>query len=182
MKQFEGAADFEVTWLPFQLNPAASKEGVDKMTMYKQKFGEDRMNQMIPRMKQTGLEDGINFSYGGKTGNTFDSHRLISWAQKQGKQDALVEELFKNYFEQEKFIGDEKVLIAAGEKAGLQNVQDFLRGDGEAKEVMSDLRRYQDEMQINGVPHFIVGGKYQVGGAQEAPAFTQLFQKILGSR
>ena len=34
--------------------------------------------QMITMMKQTGEAVGIKFSYGGKTANTFDSHRLIS--------------------------------------------------------------------------------------------------------
>jgi hypothetical protein len=39
--------------------------------------------------------------HAGLTGNTLDSHRLIEWALHQGgpdAQNALVEELFRNYF------------------------------------------------------------------------------------
>ncbi len=37
-------------WHPFFLNPDASKEGVNKIEMYNQKFGEQRVKQMIPMM------------------------------------------------------------------------------------------------------------------------------------
>ncbi len=42
----------------------------------------------------------------------------IKWRKiiKIGKQDAVVEELFRNYFSEEKFIGDRAVLLAAAEK------------------------------------------------------------------
>lgn len=42
-----------------------------------------------------------------------DSHRLITLAGHQGygKQNALVEELFQNYFCQGKYIGDKWVFI-----------------------------------------------------------------------
>jgi len=35
-------------------------------------------------------------------GNTFDSHRAIYLASLVGKEDAMVEELFKNYFSEQK--------------------------------------------------------------------------------
>jgi predicted DsbA family dithiol-disulfide isomerase len=36
-----------------------------------------------------GAQEGISFSYGGLVGNTLNSHRLIAWAEKQGKQDQV---------------------------------------------------------------------------------------------
>ena len=41
---------FEVRWHPFFLNPDAPKEGINKMEMYKQKFGAQRVEQMVPMM------------------------------------------------------------------------------------------------------------------------------------
>lgn len=61
--------EFEINWRPFQLNPSAPEgKGVNKMDMYNEKFGKDRVNAMIPRMIKTGKTHGINFSYGGFTG------------------------------------------------------------------------------------------------------------------
>ena len=41
----------EVQWHPYQLNPNASKEGINKLQYYKQKFGEQRTASMVPQMK-----------------------------------------------------------------------------------------------------------------------------------
>ena len=46
----QGQKSFEVRWHPFFLNPDAPKEGVNKMEMYNQKFGEQRVQQMVPMM------------------------------------------------------------------------------------------------------------------------------------
>merc|ERR1719310_424135 len=136
MTKYSSKADFNVKWLPFQLNPQAEcGAGVNKLQMYKKKFGEARVNQMLPMMMQVGREENINFSYGGNTGNTFDSHRLISFADKQGKQDELVEELFKNYFEEEKCISDRAVLLAAADKVGLKDAEQMLNSGAEVSEV-----------------------------------------------
>jgi predicted DsbA family dithiol-disulfide isomerase len=79
--------------------------------------------QPVPAVQENFLAEGLpEPSYQGKTGNTFNSHRLIWWARTHGPetQNALVEELMMNYFCQEKFINDRAVLVAAAEKAGLQ--------------------------------------------------------------
>jgi len=90
---------FDVFWRPFQLSPDAPKgKGVNKMERYLEKFGKANCDTMIPRMLQMGLSEGIRFSFGGYTGNTFDSHRLIWKAREEGgseMQDKVVESLFK---------------------------------------------------------------------------------------
>ena len=48
--KLQGQKSFEVRWHPFFLNPNAPKEGVSKMEMYNQKFGEQRVKQMVPTM------------------------------------------------------------------------------------------------------------------------------------
>jgi hypothetical protein len=50
MKQFKDQMDFEVKWLPFQLDANASLAGVDKLELYNSKFGAARVAQMIPHM------------------------------------------------------------------------------------------------------------------------------------
>ena len=78
-----GKASFEIKWHPFFLDPSLPEEGVDKMTRcgswhlpaqnspcallaiarrYKEKFGEERMAQMLPYMIEVGKKEGINFS------------------------------------------------------------------------------------------------------------------------
>ncbi len=55
MKQYKESGkdvDFEVNWLPFQLDANAPIEGVNKMEMYEKKFGKERIAQMLPSMKK----------------------------------------------------------------------------------------------------------------------------------
>ncbi len=65
------------------LDPSLPAPGTNKMALYRKKFGA-RFDAMIPHMKQVGSTIGVNFSYGGNVGNTLNSHRLVTWAQKQG--------------------------------------------------------------------------------------------------
>ncbi len=55
-RQRHGDAQLEQRWHPYQLNPGASQEGVNKMQMYQEKFGVSKTAQMVPQMTQVGLE------------------------------------------------------------------------------------------------------------------------------
>eukprot|EP00697_Spironema_sp_BW2_P003921 gnl/Spiro4/15282_TR8203_c0_g1_i1.p1 gnl/Spiro4/15282_TR8203_c0_g1~~gnl/Spiro4/15282_TR8203_c0_g1_i1.p1 ORF type:complete len:154 (-),score=56.00 gnl/Spiro4/15282_TR8203_c0_g1_i1:317-778(-) len=150
------------------------------MERYRRKFGPG-FAQMIPRMIQVGQSVGIQFSYGGLVGNTFDSHRLLSRAAKTGldAQDRLVNELFRNYFEEEKDISDNSVLNAAAQAAGLGDMSAFLASDEEKAEVLEDLHKIP--RGVNGVPHFMIHGgqaTQTVGGAGEVSEFESIFRRL----
>lgn len=107
---------------------------------------------------------GMQYSMGGYTGNTLNSHRLIAWAGQTHGPHALVEQLFNAYFCQEQYIDDPEVLVGAAQAAGLPRE--------EAQRVVDDHTAYADEVAgdvhpgISGVPHFIVNGKVHLSGAQ----------------
>uniref|UniRef100_A0A6U5CD73 DSBA-like thioredoxin domain-containing protein n=1 Tax=Hemiselmis andersenii TaxID=464988 RepID=A0A6U5CD73_HEMAN len=173
--------DFKVVWRPFQLNPDASKEGVNKRQMYKEKFGEARIQAMLPRMVQTFEKIGVKYSLGGNTGNTMTSHRLLQWAGSVGakQQNDLVEELFRNYFEEEKFLGDRAVLLAAVEKAGLDATEGAKIVDDESlwrSEVDADKKKYV--RGVTGVPFFIFDGQFAISGGQPPEAFAEAIQEV----
>ncbi|KAK9825745.1 hypothetical protein WJX74_003649 [Apatococcus lobatus] len=171
--------DFLVRWHPFQLNPNASAEGVNKLQYYKDKFGESRTAAMLPRMTETFAQEGLAYSMDGLTGNTLDSHRLIAAAGQQGPQvqDALVEELFSNYFTQGKYINDPEVLKAAGQKAGVTDSDAVVKDKDRLRaEVIEELQSFA--RGVTGVPYFIIDGKYALSGAQEPAAFEEAFARL----
>lgn len=180
--------NFNVLWRPFQLNATAPKgKGVNKMEMYLEKFGKSRMDTMLPQMKETGLKEGINFSYGGYTGNTFDSHRLIWKAKEVGGidlQDKVVESLFKAYFEEEKSMGDLSVLIdCANRVEGMMDdvsVKKFLEQSNNGKnETLKELEEYRRVYGVSGVPFFIFNEKYSLSGAQPPDEILSVFKKLV---
>lgn len=172
---------FSTTWLPFYLNPAAPKTSVNKRAYYKSKFGDDRATMIMDRLVGVGKEVGIDFSFGGNTGNTRDSHRLIQLGKTKGAdvQTRVVEELFKSYFENEGDITSHEMLQAAGVKAGLDavDVKEWLNSDKGGAQVDREVMEAQVR-GVSGVPNFVMQGKYEIGGAQDAESFVKVFERI----
>jgi len=174
---------FSTTWYPFYLNPDAPKQGTGKQAYYRSRFGEDRTGTMFMRLSGVGKSVGIDFKFGGKTGNTRDSHRLVQLGKQQGpeRQTRVVEELFKAYFENEQDITSHEVLTKAGTDAGLDQkvVQEWLAGSDGGPEVDREVRDAKAD-GISGVPFFTINGNYHLEGAQEPSAFTEVFETIAG--
>jgi len=172
---------FKTTWKPFYLDPSAPKISIEKSQRYAQKFGPQRTEAIFSRLAGVGKSVGINFKFGGKTGNTRDSHRLIQLGKLKGPevQTKVVEALFAAYFENEKDITDHAVLLSAAESAGLDKAEaeKWLSGDEGGKEVDKEVREAQ-EQGISGVPHFTINGRFEVEGAQDSSAFIKLFERL----
>lgn len=168
---------FETNWLPFYLNPDAPKS-IDKQQYYHQKFGPGRTQAMQVNLARLGKQVGIDFAFGGKTGNTRDSHRLIQLAKTKGPamQTKVVEELFNSYFEENEDITDRGVLVARGVRAGLDEAEAkaWLESDSGGPEVDKEVLQAQRKF-IGGVPNFTINGKYVVEGAEEPEGFLQVF-------
>jgi len=175
---------FSISWMPYYLNPHAPKVGINKKEYYEQKFGSDRTNIIFERLRQTGQNVDIDFKFGGKTGNTRDSHRLIQLGKSKSPelQTRVVEELFASYFENEGDITSQDVLVQCAKKAGLdeKEAKEWLESGKGGKEVDEEVR-FAQVMGVGGVPNFTLQGKYEVGGAQDAGVFLRLFEKIKAS-
>lgn len=165
------------------MNPDAPKgKGVNKMDMYVEKFGRARVESMLPQMKQVGNSEGIKFSYGGSTGNTFDSHRLIWKAKEDGGsilQDKVVESLFKAYFEEEKSMGEQNVLMDCAKRAGMDATEIFQDTNIGKKETLYELKQYRQTYGVTGVPFFVFDEKHSLSGAQPASEIMSVFKKLV---
>lgn len=110
------------------------------------------------RLTALGKDAGINFSFGGKTGNTRDSHRLVELGKAKGAdvQTRVVEELFQSYFEEEGDITSNEVLRQAGVRAGLEEVEvkNWLECDRGGEEVDKKVAEAQSR-GVSGVPNFV---------------------------
>merc|ERR1719362_2795744 len=152
------------------------------MDMYIEKFGKARVEAMLPQMKQTGLSEGIAFSYGGFTGNTFESHRLIWKAKEDGGselQDKVIESLFKAYFEEEQSMGEVSVLQKCAARAGM-DVSNFFENDDIGKtETLMELEEYRNAYHVTGVPFLISTKKMSMSGAQPADSIMKVLRKLV---
>lgn len=172
---------FSTTWKPFYLDPDAPKVGIEKSERFAKKFGPDRAAAIQQRLAQVGDSVGIEFKFGGKTGNTRDSHRLIQLGKTKGPdtQTKVVEALFTAYFENEQDITSKDVLLNAAQKAGLDDTEakKWLDSDDGGKQVDEEVQEAQEKF-ISGVPHFTLNDRFQIEGAQDSLAFVRLFERL----
>ena len=112
---------------------------------------------MQGHLARLGKQVGIEFAFGGKTGNTRDSHRMIQLAKTKGPemQTKVVEQLFNSYFEENEDITDREVLIARAVKAGLDEAEarGWMDSGKGGKEVDKEVVEAQEKF-ISGVPNF----------------------------
>jgi predicted DsbA family dithiol-disulfide isomerase len=170
LEDYTSAEDLEIHWRAFQLNPEMPQAGMDRRLYLETKFGTPRNAAAIyDRVASAGAEEGIAFNFGGiaRTPNTIQSHRLLRFADEQGRQDAVAEALFQAYFLKGRDIGDDRVLAAAAAEGGLDEGQalQFLEGDVYRQEVQAEDMQAR-QAGITGVPCFIFNGKYALPGAQ----------------
>jgi predicted DsbA family dithiol-disulfide isomerase len=173
--------DVFVTWRPFQLNPTMPLDGMDRTTYLKAKFGSlDAFGQMKDQLLAAGAEEQIPFAFEKiqRTPNTFAAHRLVWYAEQQGKQDQVVEALFRAYFLEGEDIGDVKILIHVAVKGGLDRTgtEEFLASEKGVVEVKGE-EAVGRRLGISGVPYFVLNDSIAISGAQPPDIFVSALQQ-----
>jgi predicted DsbA family dithiol-disulfide isomerase len=108
-----------------------------------------------------------------------NSHRLVQFAGEHGRQDAVVEGLFRAYFIEGRDVGDVATMVEIAEAAGLPaaETEAFLKGDERRDDVLAADQEVR-MLGVTGVPCFIIEGKYAVSGAQSPEVFFQIFDLV----
>ncbi len=187
LARFEHAAEVEVVWRSFELNPDAPRrrEGTAAEHL-ERKYGlsEEQVAASWERLTALGAAEGLQYRLESTAGgNSFDAHRLAHLGAKHGLQDTVQERLLRAYFTEGAAIGEPEVLQRLGVDAGLDSgeVGELLAGDRFAAEVRADERRAQ-RFGISAVPFFGIDERYGVSGAQSADLLLATLQQAWSER
>ena len=177
-----GTNPFDIGWRVFQLNPDMAPGGMDRRSYLEAKFGgPERAQAVYARVEAAAADAGIEMHFDRipKTPNTMDAHRLIRWSKTTGNQSALVDALFRRYFAEGADISDHEVLLDAAAGVGMERaiVAELLAGDADL-ELLREEEAAARRMGVNGVPCFIVGGRYVLQGAQPAETWAQVIREL----
>lgn len=179
----EGVVDAKIHFQPFELNPDMAPEGENIGEHIAKKYGstpeQSAANRQMIRDRAAALGFTMNSSADSRIYNTFDAHRLLHWAEIEGKQAALKHALFETYFTEQKDPSNQDVLVAAAEKAGL---------DGAAAREVLVSGRYTEEVRaaeqlwqsrgIRSVPAIVIEDKWLISGGQPPEAFENALRQI----
>ena len=182
MGQLKHTVKAQITWRPFQLNPTMPKEGMDRTAYLEAKFGSlDVFRQMEEHVLSAGAAERISFAFEKitRTPNTFPAHRLLWYAEGKRCQDAVVDSLFRGYFEEGADIGMPSTLVLLAERTGLntESVERFLQSDEGKAEVQAE-ESAGHRLGIRGVPYFVLNQASMISGAQPVELFISAIEKV----
>jgi predicted DsbA family dithiol-disulfide isomerase len=112
----------EVNWRPFFLNNWVPREGISRDEYLTAKFGSPEAYKGIAgRVVAAAGEEGLSYhpELVKRQPNTIDCHRLIHWAEAQGKAAEMKQRLMELYFRDGGDLTDVNVLVQAAADVGL---------------------------------------------------------------
>lgn len=179
------AVSVELHFQPFELNPDMPVEGEDLVEHLARKYriSEADIARNREQIRQRGEALGVAFRRepGGRIYNTFDAHRLLHWAQLQGKQRALKHALLRAYLSDGKNPADHDILVAIAAEVGLdrQQARDILSSDRYAAEVREQQAFYTSR-GIHAVPSVVLNQRQLIQGGQPVEVFEQALRELAG--
>jgi predicted DsbA family dithiol-disulfide isomerase len=176
-----GRRDVQVRWLPFQLNPHMTREGMNRREYRTAKFGSwERSLALDAQVNEAGRAEGIPFAFDKieRTTNTLYAHRLIWLADREGGQDAVVEAVFRAYFTEGRDISRTPTLLNVVAEAGLDRskAEGVLHSDEWVPEIEAAEKQAR-RAGVQGVPFFVINNTLSLSGVREASAFLDAFDR-----
>lgn len=179
--------EYRVQFQPFQLYPELPRlndEGVDRAEFFERlgaSRGMDRDTRQgrFRRLQGAWKDDGLELAdRGGRLGNSVDAQRLISFARKQDREDAMIEAIYTANHVKNLCLSSREVLLGCAEQAGVVGAAEMLDSRQELAEVVSKIMLYQ-EMGITAVPVLIINDRYPIHGAPEPAYLQRVFAELL---
>lgn len=174
----------ELNFKAFELNPNAPTEPTKGMLedLSEQKGQPlEAIQQMVRGVIERATSIGLDYKFDDMLSqNTLDAHRVGKYAAEVGKAVDYHERIFHAVFTENKFLPNHDQLIELATEVGLD--KDKVRTIIEDKntylsEVESDKNQAR-QLQITGVPFFVINHKYALSGAQTKADFENALEEI----
>jgi predicted DsbA family dithiol-disulfide isomerase len=191
-RKFEdGAAQFggdvEVEYHSFELAPDTPVDfdgtPVDYLSQRKG-MPVAQVEEMLERVTGIAKQVGLDYDYDHvHQTNTVKAHELLHFAKSRGLQLEMKERLLKAYFVDGRHVGRIEDLADLAAEIGLDraDVVAALEANTYLADVKADVAQ-AEAYGIQGVPFFVIDGKYGVSGAQEAAAFANVLEQARAER
>ena len=187
LKALEAVGDdvrAEIHLHPFELNPNMPPEGENTFEHVRAKYGSTPERSAAARqvIAEHGAAVGFTFNYGpdSRIWNTFDAHRLLHWAELEGRALELKQALFKATFTDQRPSSDPAALVDAAREAGLD--ADAAREVLASGAYADDVRAHEDywrQRGINAVPSIIFNQRWLIQGGQPTQVFERAIRDII---
>jgi predicted DsbA family dithiol-disulfide isomerase len=171
-----------VHYRPYFLNDWIPRAGISREEYLTTKFGSpERYNGIAQRVRAAAASEGLTYAIDkiSRQPNTLDAHRLIRWAEGIGKAADMKQKLMDLYFTEGADLTNHAVLVQAAADIGLdaEDIREALASDKDVAEVEREALSAK-EAGIQGVPCFILGGKFAISGAQAPEDLAEAIARL----
>lgn len=167
---FELAPDTPVDFDGSETDFLANHKGISR----------EQVAGMLDRVTGIAKQVGLDYDYDAlQHTNTVKAHQVIHYAKAHGRQLEMKERLLKAYFIEGRHVGRDDDLADLAAQIGLDR-DDVLLSLRE-NEYLADVKADQSqavEYGIQGVPFFVINGKYGISGAQDASTFAAALRQV----
>ena len=183
--EFDG--DVEVVYHSFELAPdtPVDYEGTTVEYLHDRKgIPVEQVEKMLENVTGIAADVGLDYHFDDvHQTNTIKAHELLHFAKSKGVQLEMKEALLKAYFIDGGHVGRVEDLADLAMTVGLD--RDEVVAVLEAQTYLADVKADVAQAEaygIQGVPFFVIDGKYGVSGAQEAAAFANVLEQARSER
>lgn len=169
----------------FELDPGAPADyGLTLDELLAKKYGMplERAESLNAKLEDNATALGMRWDmHRARPSNTFNAHRLIALAQRQGLGDAMSERLFRAYFSEGQLLSDTETLNRLGNEVGVVGVEELWSCEDFTSDVRSD-EMHAHELGISGVPTLLMDEKFMVVGAQGSEQILDVLTRAWNRR
>ncbi len=167
---------------PFELNPGIPTAGEPIADYAARKYGVGAAELAARQafIRQRGAEAGLALAERTHVYNTFDAHRLLVWAGRQGRALELKRALLQAYHARGENPALPDVLLHAVAAAGRLDdggAREVLAGAAYADEVRGSVRLWQ-RRGVDSVPAVVIDRRSLLSGAQSVQVFEQALRRF----
>jgi predicted DsbA family dithiol-disulfide isomerase len=187
LSRTRGVVEADLHVQPFELNPQLGAGGEDAVAHLRTKYGmtEAQVIANQEAIRQRGAALGFTFDMERRRRiyNTFDAHRLLHWAELEGRARELKHALLRAYFTEGRDVSDHATLVDIAAAVGLpaERARDILAAGTYAEEVRT-VEQFFLRQGIQGVPAIIIDRRHLVSGGQPVEVFEQALRQIAAEK
>ncbi len=179
---FEHADEVTVVHRAFELHRhAPARVDVTQEQRLGRKYGmsPEQVRAGHAHLTALGAEVGFTFDFERvRSGSTFDAHRHTQAVPGTVQEHPLAQRLFAAHFSEGRQLSDHAVLEDLARSAGVPEhiTEKVLGGTAYAAEVRAD-EAAAAELDVTGVPYFLIGGAWPVPGAQDVETLRVVLRR-----
>jgi predicted DsbA family dithiol-disulfide isomerase len=163
------------TWVSYELHPETPPAGV----LLSERFKGYDLSSFHRQLRARGEETGVVFGDRTILSNSRSALLASEFARDGGVYDSFHVNMFQAYFTEGWDIGNLDVIAAVAKKSGLDDKETLSAvSDGRYLTCLNEARKEGHQLNLTGIPLFIVENKYKIIGAQPISVFRNLLTKL----